>query len=475
MSDFPFGFSNGPREGGSGSGGSGSGGSGSGGSGSGGSGSGGSGSGGSGSGPGGFGFGFGPGSPFGGIPDDLAGKIPLFAELEKLLSWSGGPVNWDLARQLALRTAAEGGRPALTGEPGAVEQALGIADVWLEEVTTLPSGIRRAEAWSRDEWIEATVPVWSKLMDPVAASVTGAMGSAFPEELRAQAGPLLGVMAQMGGLVFGAQAGQALGTLAREVVGSTDIGLPLGPIGRAALVPAGVAAFAQGLDVPADEVRLYLALREAAHQRLFGHVPWLRDHLFSLVEDYARGIAIDTSAIERMMGQIDPMNMDPQALQEALGGGMFEPQTTPEQKAALQRLETALALVEGWVDTVVDAAAKTHLPAAEALRETVRRRRASGGPAEQAFATLVGLELRPRRLRDAAALWGATLDARGLDGRDAVWSSADALPTAADLDDPIGFARREQDVAAAVADLDAELDRIARGEAGGATGDSPSV
>ncbi|MDP9408359.1 MAG: zinc-dependent metalloprotease, partial [Actinomycetota bacterium] len=426
MSDFPFGF--GPGGGSRGEGGSrGSGGSGGSGSGSSGSGSGGSGSGGPGAGgPGGFGFG--AGWPFGGggIPEDLAGKIPLFAELEKLLSWSGGPVNWDLARQLALRTAAEGGRPALPGEPGAVEQALGIADVWLEEATTLPSGISRSEAWSRDEWIESTVPVWSQLMDPVAASVTEAMGSALPEEVRAQAGPLLGMMGQIGGLVFGAQAGQALGALAREVVSSTDIGLPLGAIGRAALVPAGVAAFAEGLDVPADEVRLYLALREAAHQRLFAHVPWLRDHLFGLVADYARGITIDTSVIERAAGQIDPMNMDPAALQEALGGGLFEPQTTPEQKAALQRLETALALVEGWVDTVVDAAARTHLPAAEALRETVRRRRASGGPAEQAFATLVGLELRPRRLRDAAALWGATREARGIEGRDAVWSSPEA-------------------------------------------------
>jgi putative hydrolase len=120
---------------------------------------------------------------------------------------------------------------------------------------------------------------------------------------------------------------------------------------------------------------------------------------------------------------------------------MFEPEDTPEQQAALARLETALALVEGWVDEVVDAAASPHLPAAAALRETVRRRRASGGPGEQTFASLVGLELRPRRLRDAAALWRAVLAERGQDGREAVWAHPDLLPGADDLDSPEAYAR----------------------------------
>ena len=146
---------------------------------------------------------------------------------------------------------------------------------------------------------------------------------------------------------------------------------------------------------------IYLAAREAAHQRLFSHVPWLRERLLATVEEYARGITIDTSRIEEMARGIDPS--DPAAMQEIMGSGMFEPETTPEQKAALARLETLLALVEGWVDTVVAEAAKR--PAARGTRrcaETMRRRRASGGPAEQTFATLVGLQLRPRRLRDAA-------------------------------------------------------------------------
>ena len=269
-----------------------------------------------------------------------------------------------------------------------------------------------------------------------------AMGNVLPEEMRAMAGPLLGMMRQMGGAMFGTQIGQAVGVLAGEVVGSTDIGLPLGPAGKAALLPQNVEAFGEGLGVPQDQVRLYLALREAAHQRLFAHVPWLRSHLFGAVEGYARGIKVDTAKLEDLVGQIDPGR--PEELQEKLRQGLFQPEDTPEQKAALARLETALALVEGWVDAVVHAAAESRLPSASALRETLRRRRASGGPAEQTFAALIGLELRPRRLRDAARLWASLTDARGAQGRDAQWAHPDLLPTAEDLDDPDGFVHREQ-------------------------------
>jgi putative hydrolase len=383
-------------------------------------------------------FGFGPGS---GDPGDFSGQMPLFAELQKLLSWSGGPVNWDLAKQLAVSTLAGANRPVDASERAAVADAVRLADLWLDEATELPSGVHAVESWTRLEWLERTLPVWSALCDPVAARVVAAMGSAIPaEQLQAMGAgnPLAGIMNQVGGLMFGAQVGQGIGALAREVVSATDIGIPLGPEGVAALVPENVAEFGEGLQRPAEEVRLYLALREAAHQRLFTHVPWLRQRLLEAVESYARGITIDMSAIERAMGEVDPTN--PESVQNALSGGLFEPQTTPEQQAALRRLETLLALVEGWVDAVVAAAAGERMPGAEALREASRRRRATGGPAEQTFATLVGLELRPRRLREAAALWWGVTNKHGISGRDALWGHPDLLPTADDLDDPLGFA-----------------------------------
>ncbi|NEA39645.1 zinc-dependent metalloprotease [Streptomyces sp. SID11385] len=405
-----------------------------------------------------------PGNPFGfGLPGGGGGDNPFaalfgsmgpndlgaaFQQLGQMLSFEGGPVNWDMAKQIARQTVSQGtsdgtkDRSVGPAERAAVEEAVRLADLWLDDATSLPSGAGSAVAWSRAEWVEATLPVWKDLVDPVAERVGTAMGQVLPEEMQAMAGPLLGVMRSMGGAMFGTQIGQAVGQLAGEVVGSTDIGLPLGPAGKAALLPLNIDVFGKDLGVPKEEVRLYLALREAAHQRLFAHVPWLRSHLFGAVEGYARGITVDTSKLEDAVGNLDPSN--PEQLQEALQSGMFEPQDTPEQKAALARLETALALVEGWVDAVVHAAAKPRLGSADALRETLRRRRASGGPAEQTFATLIGLELRPRRLRDASRLWASLADARGVDGRDGLWAHPDMLPTAQDLDDPDGFVHREQ-------------------------------
>jgi putative hydrolase len=256
--------------------------------------------------------------------------------------------------------------------------------------------------------------------------------------MRSVAGPMLGMVAQLGGAMFGGQVGQGLGQLALEVLSGTDIGLPLVPAGVAVLLPANVTAFGAGLSVPQEDVRLYVALREAAHHRLYGHVPWLEARLLGAVEEYAGGINVDASRLQDLMGTIDPTN--PAGIQQALESGVFEPEDTPAQQAALARLETLLALVEGWVDTVVTAASKP-IGGAAALREAIRRRRASGGPAEQTFATLVGLEMRPRRLQEAARLWEVLEAERGLEGRDAVWGHPDLIPGPADLDDPEAFAR----------------------------------
>jgi len=397
----------------------------------------------------------GPMGPFGGMgdPQQFADALRQFADM---LSYRGGPVNWDLAKNVARHAIAGAGDPSvLDAQRREVTEAVRLADLWLDEAAAFPSGIRKIEAWSRSEWLEATFPVWAKLCDPIAAKGVEAMSGMFtadpaqlgedvPEEMRQALGALGGpgglgaMMRQLGGAMIGSQTGTAVGELARDVIGSADIGLPLGPEGTAALLPVGVAEFGRGLSVDAGEVRLFLALREAAHQRLFAHVPWLRAHLLGAVEQYASGISVDMARLQEAIPEVDITN--PEALREALSGeGLFRPEDTPAQKAALTRLETALALVEGWVATVVSAAARERLTHADALAEAIRRRRATGGPAEHTFATLVGLELRPRRLREAAAIWQGLTDARGVDGRDALWAHPDLLPAADDLENPDTF------------------------------------
>ncbi len=429
-------------------------------------------------GPGGGGPG-GPGGgamgPFGamGDPQQFADALRQFADM---LSWRGGPVNWDLAKNVARHAIVAAGDPSvLEAQRREITEAVRLADLWLDEATEFPSGIRKIEAWSRSEWLEATFPVWAKLCDPIAAKGVEAMSGMFsadpaqlgedvPDEVRQALGALGGagglgglgaMMRQLGGAMIGSQTGTAVGELAREVIGSADIGLPLGPEGTAALLPAGVAEFCRGLSVDVGEVRLFLALREAAHQRLFAHVPWLRAHLLGAVEQYASGISVDMARLQEAIPDVDITN--PEALSEALSGeGLFRPEDTPAQKAALTRLETALALLEGCVATVVSAAAAERLTHADALAEAIRRRRATGGPAERTFATLVGLELRPRRLREATAIWQGLTEARGIDGRDALWAHPDLLPASDDLENPDTFVRGQPDFD--ISDLDSPED-----------------
>ena len=408
----------------------------------------------------------GPGGP--GLPGMGAGMPDLSAlmgQMQAMMQPYDGAVNWNLAKDIARRAAAQEPDPSISSaEDTRIADALRLADHWLDSATELPGGISTTAGWSRAEWIEQTLPVWKKLVEPVAEHVVGAMTKAIPDEARQMAGPFAALLNQAGGAMFGTQVGQALAGLAGEVLSASDIGLPLAPPGRAALLPTNIAVFAKDLDLPAEDVVLFLALREAAHQRLFAHVPWLGAHLTAAVEDFGRGTTIDIAGMEAKIAGIDPMN--PAALQEALEGGLFEPQKTPTQQAALVRLETMLALVEGWVDEVVAQATTDRMPNAGKLQEIIRRRRAAGGPAEDAFAALVGLELRPRRLRDAATLWSSLRSRKGSEARDAVWAHPDLLPTSTDLDDPLGFGEQIEVEAIADSDFDAALADLLDRESG---------
>ncbi len=410
----------------------------------------------------------------GGAMPDLGA---LMNQMQALMQPHDGPVNWAVATDTARKLSAQGSDPTPSqAQRDAIADAVRLADHWLDDATDFPSGVTTTAAWSRADWIVETTDVWKRLVEPIAGSAVDALGDALPEEARAMAGPLLGMLGQATGAMVAAQVGQGLGALSGEVLGASDIGLPLGPDGRAALLPGNVERLTAELDVDADDVLLYLALREAAHQRLFANVSWLREHLLGAVADYGRGIEIDTAGIEEKLREIDPAN--PMAMQSAMEGGLFDLAKSPAQQAALERLEISLALVEGWVDEIVSQATETRMPAAAKLQETVRRRRAAGGPAEQTFASLVGLELRPRRLRDASILWGSLRSRQGTEGRDGVWMHPDLLPTAADLDDPLGF---REDAATpeslSDADFDAGLRELLDGpdtpDAGAAGGERP--
>lgn len=377
-----------------------------------------------------------------GLPTDPAMLAQIMGQLHDALRSGGDGVNWNLALDQAKQLASRSTVVSLPAERSQLEQALHVASLWLAETTEITELTVEPKLMSRTEWVTATMPIWIQLAEPVATSIANSISAAFkeqaPEELGSMAEGADGLVRNLGGTLFAMQLGQAVGQLSSEVVSGGDIGIPiLGQLGdtdqQAVLIPQNIVSFAAGLDVPVDQVQLYLAVRELAHARLFRHARWLRLQLLSSITEYARDLHLDTDHMAEKFEGLDPSN--PDEIRALLSSGELIPPKTDEQLAALERLETMIALIDGWVD-VITAQATTRLPRSAAIAETVRRRRAAGGPAESAFATLVGLELRPRRLREAAAMWRQITEAVGPTERDALWSHPDLVPSSADITDP---------------------------------------
>ena len=427
-------------------------------------------------------FGFGAPDPQGGPgqPFDLVSLGAALQSLGQMLassSPSDGPVQWAMVEDQSRKAIASSGDPSVTiTEREAVREAFRLADLWLDDVTSFPALSVPAGAWSRSEWLVATLPQWRAYAEPILAKMAGMLsaslgpegatghggaggaptfdaqaltdalpeqframlpGGALPPEMAGMLAPMMQMMSQLGSLALTMQFSQAMAGVATEAVSAGDIGIPLTERPACALVPGNIPLIADGLGIALDDVRLYLALRESAVQRLFAHVPWLRPRLVGAIEEFARGLSLEPEEFAGMLGEVDPT--DPQAIAEALASGSIKPEQSAEQRLALARLQTLLALVEGWVEDVVSEAAGSRMPSAAALRETMRRRRASQGPAEKAFAGLVGMELRPKAAREASAVFAAMRVQGSVTERDALWSHPDMLPTAEDLDDPLGF------------------------------------
>lgn len=428
------------------------------------------------------------------LPDPATVRTAM-AQVRRMMAATGDdPVNTVIAHDMARQDAMKGGDPSITAaKADEVAQAFRMAELWLDVATDFLPPTAKPKAWSRAEWVEATLPAWNKMLAPVAASMSEAlvkvMGGQFGDSLDGEDGEdgaeeadeqhlgMLGedalkmmglgglkpsaLLKKLGATAYGMQLGHAAGRLSREVFGGTDLGLPLLPEPGAAMLPSNVTAFAADLDIPLAEVQAYLAVREAAATRLFNGVPWLKQHLMGLIEKYAAQTEIDLRSLEEQVRDVDPNSAD--QLGQAMSGGVFSPRNTDEQKSTLLKLETVLALIEGWIEEVTTQATIAHLPHAMALKEMIRRRRGAGGPAEQAFLTLVGLELRPRRARDAATLFGHVFVSGGVDARDAVWEHPDILPDPIDLDDPAGYLARRVAHQMETADMDAALAAILEG------------
>ncbi len=372
-----------------------------------------------------------------GLPNDPALIAKLVEQLQAALGGQDnedGSVNWKLATDQAKAIAREGAVSVSEGSRKSIRDALSIGTLWLDQATSMPGLNNEPKLLNRELWVADAMPLFEALSTPVANRMSEALAQNLrdnaPEELSAILGNAGGLMRSAGGALFAMQLGQALGKLSAEVISGGDIGLPIFQDQRIALVPQNLEALIAGLELEADQAYIYLGIREMAHTRLFKHSKWLRDSIVGQITNYASGIKIDNDRINEIAEDFSATN--PDELKKALETGAFIAPRSEEQQLALDRIETMLALIEGWVDVVTEEATKL-LPKANAIAEAVRRRRATGGPAEQTFGTIVGLELRPRRMREAAEMWRQIGAAVGIEKRDALWDHPDLLPREDDI------------------------------------------
>lgn len=398
-----------------------------------------------------FGFAFGNGgnANFSGNLGDILGQ---FGEMLSGMSQQGqpdqgaekpkqDPVNYDVALRTARRSIKDP-KGMTANDRTAVTESTRLANLWLDDASSLPDSGARAEAWSADDWLTNTLPTWKRMVSPVAEQMDRAQLDAMPEQAREIFGPITQMLGHFNSMNFGAKLGQALGDLANQALTGNDFGLPVAPNGVIGIVPKNIEPISDQLSVPGQEVLVYISAREAARQRLFTHVPWLVERIVSSVEEYAVGLELDTSHIEEQIRNLDLESGDPAKLQEAMQGMQdmdMSPRVTSRNAAAASRLETLLALVEGWVEVVVEDALRERIPSTAALTESWARRRATGGSAEHAFNNIVGIELGAPKTNEAADLWRRATNAVGVDRRDKVWDHPDFLPTAEHLDNPAAF------------------------------------
>jgi putative hydrolase len=363
----------------------------------------------------------------------------------------------DTAKKFA---TAQGSAPIGANDVSDVEQAFSIAELWLNDATFFPQSPNSGNvALARTDWVDSTLAGWQTTVEPLAIGLSSAIGDLLKqaqgeanplgeenpfgqEQMQLPIGMISALLNSFIGSLIATQLGQAIGGLAGKVTGAHDVGLPLIDAAYPSLVPQNIKEWAKDLDIPMEEVRIFHALRESAIARLFAHNPWLVSYIRTAITDYGKGINIDMEAIQEQAQRafesgngFDPSN--PESLTIALNDGIFTPQESPAQRAALTKLETALALIDGWSEEVVALAAGERLPNIAALQETLRRRRATSAPAQQLFSSLLGLQVSPRLARESAAFWKQIRELKDVESRDRVWSGI--LPSADDLLTPESF------------------------------------
>jgi len=356
----------------------------------------------------------------------------LFSQARSLME-PGESVNWSLAREQALTIARKDQKPINENLEAEAKKAFEIAQLWLAEATSFNTSAQ-VKILSREVWVQDALPLFEKLGNPLATKMSKALGEnlggLLPEEMQSVLIPATNFIQNAGATIFATQLGVAVGQLSSKALSAGEIGIPI--IERPGLIIQNIESFLAELETPKSEILIYLAVRELAISSLFQSNRWLLDQITTQVIEFAAGLKVELTGLQEMVQQLDPN--DPDSMNRVMEASASFSTRSPEQEAALGRIETLMALIDGFVDAVSEQAAK-RLPNMASLIELINRKRATDGPAEKTFLILLGLELKPRLRREAKQMW-EKVGELGQNVRDSLWSHPDQLPSKEEIQDP---------------------------------------
>lgn len=378
--------------------------------------------------------------------DDVFKDVPLFRELQRVLFSGSGPVNWELARQVAIATAVgDGPDPQPTDEDRAgLEQTARAAELAVADLTGLepPPEVAKVTPVRRAKWVEANVTGLRGLFEPGAERLGKLMLEAPGHELGGESVPglesLAGLgtmMGRMAPLLMGTQVGMVLGMMGRRALGLYDLAVPRENQDSLLFVIPALEELERGWDLPRDELRAWVALHEVTHAFQLGG-PWVREHFLAQVRELAAGMEFDLSGLEERLAGVDLS--DPERLQDAIGdpADLLGQTLTDEQRLLMRRIQALMAAAEAHADHVVEALGRRMLSSAARIDEAMLRRRESRGEHERMAERLLGFELAEEHHRLARDFVERVVDATDERTLARMWEDADSLPSMPELEEP---------------------------------------
>jgi putative hydrolase len=365
--------------------------------------------------------------------------LPMFGDLARLFS-KQGPVNWDVARQTSMWLATDG-QPEPNVDPLErirLEELVRVADLQVSSATGLTTsiagGILTVLPVTRGDWALHSLEAYRPFLERLATSLSSSGGDDDdPADATTQ---LLGDLGKLlGPVLLGMQSGFMLGHLARRALGQYDLPLPRRPADQLLVVPANLDALAEEWSLAADDLRLWVCLHEVAHHTVLGR-PHVRARLEKLINEYVSRFEVDPSALEASLGNLDPT--DAAGLQAVLGNPetLLGAMRSPAQQDTLTRIETLTAVIEGYVDHIMESTGRGLIGSYGQLTEALHRRRVEAGDGGRFAARLLGLELGRGQYERGATFIRGVVDRAGDEGLARLWVSERELPTPAELDAP---------------------------------------